>query len=121
RYSGKTFDGEANVESIYPTVKPGLHIEHHHNDFTGRVAVSGDLKFENLDEAAQYSTGTLSLDTHFGFEVGYLKMVFGRFGFDMGRFTAGGGIDMRNITVDFAYLHHSELDETFRVSAGYRW
>ena len=121
RYSGKTFDGGANIESIYPTVKPGLLFEHHHYDFTGRVAVSGDLKFENLGDAAQYSTGSLSLDTHFGAEVGYLEIVFGRFGFDMGRFTAGGGINVQNITVDFAYLHHSELDETFRVSAGYRW
>ena len=121
RYSGKTFDGGANIESIYPTVKPGLLFEHHHYDITGRVAVSGDLKFENLGEVAQYSTGSLSLDTHFGAEIGYLGIVFGRFGFDMGRFTAGGGINVQNITVDFAYLHHSELDETFRVSAGYRW
>jgi hypothetical protein len=48
-------------------------------------------------------------------------MVFGRAGFDIGRFTAGGGVDIRNVSVDFAYLHQSEFDDTFRVSAAYRF
>ena len=85
---------------------------------TGRMAVSGDIRFENSKYAAQYYSGPVSLDSHFGWEVGYKEMLFGRAGFDIGRFTAGGGVDVRNITVDFAYLHHSDLDETFRVSAG---
>lgn len=121
RYSGKTFDQGAHTESIYPTVKPGLLISHSWRDFTGRMAVSGDIKFENLDDAAEYYAGSLSLDSHWGWELGWREMVFGRFGFDIGRFTAGGGLNVRNIAVDFAWLHHSELDETFRVSASYRW
>ncbi len=121
RYSGKTFDQGAHTESIYPTVKPGLLISHGWRDFTGRMAVSGDIKFENLDQAAQYYAGSFSLDSHWGWEIGWREMVFGRFGFDVGRFTAGGGLNVRNVAVDFAWLHHSELDETFRVSASYRW
>ncbi|MBU0982500.1 MAG: hypothetical protein KKA42_01420 [candidate division Zixibacteria bacterium] len=130
RYSGKTevldADGnvverEANTESIYPTVKPGLMLEYNYADFTGRILTSGDIRFENLKWNAQYWTGAISLDTHWGWELGYRDMVFGRAGFDIGRFTAGGGVDFHNITLDFAYLHHDELDETFRVSAGYRF
>ncbi|MDF1544371.1 MAG: hypothetical protein P1R58_04635 [bacterium] len=121
RYSGKTFSSGANTESIYPTVKPGLTYTRTLRQFTGRLAVSGDIKFEDLQEAAQYSAGALSLDTHFGTEISFKEMLFGRAGFDIGRFTTGAGIDLRNIVLDFAYLHHSELDETFRVSAGYRW
>jgi hypothetical protein len=121
RYSGKTFDQGAHTESIYPTVKPGLLLSHSWRDFTGRMAVSGDVKFENLDEAAQYHAGSFSLDSHWGWEIGWREMVFGRFGFDIGRFTAGGGINLHNVTVDFAWLHDSELDETFRVSASYNW
>ena len=121
RYSGETFDDGANYESIYPAVKPGLMVSKSYREFVGRFAVSGDVRFEGIKSAAQYWTGPVSLDTHFGWEIGYREMLFGRAGFDIGRFTAGGGVDVRNITVDFAYLHHSDLDETFRVSAGYRW
>ena len=121
RYSGDTFDSGSNTESIYPTVKPGLMLSHRHRDFTGRFLMSGDIKFESLEEAAQYWSGPLSLDSHFGWELGYRDLVFGRAGFDIGRFTAGGGVNIRALTVDFAYLHQSELDATFRVSAAYRF
>ncbi|MCB2231755.1 PorV/PorQ family protein [bacterium] len=121
RYSGKTFDSGANTESIYPTVKPGLMLEHTISDFTGRFAMSGDIKFEGIKYGAQYWQGNISLDTHYGWEIGWREMVFGRAGFDIGRFTAGGGVNIRDIAVDFAYLHDDALDETFRVSAGYRF
>jgi len=115
------YESEANTESIYPTVKPGLMLEYSYDYFTGRFLMSGDIKFEGIRYAAQYWSGPVSLDTHYGWEIGYREMVFGRAGFDIGRFTAGGGVDIKNITVDFAYMHHSDLDETFRVSAGYRF
>ncbi len=119
RYSGKTFDSGANTETIYPTVKPALMLTRTWGDFTGRYMMSGDVKFESLKRAAQYWSGPISVDTHFGGELDWRRTLFGRAGFDIGRFTAGGGVDVRNITVDFAWLHQSELDETFRVSAGY--
>lgn len=121
RYSGETFGDGANTESIYPTVKPGLMLKKTYHSFTGRLTASGDMKFEGIRSAAQYWSGSVSLDSHFGGEIGYQEQLFVRSGFDIGRFTAGGGIDIRNITVDFAYLQHSRLDETFRVSAGYRF
>ena len=121
RYSGKTFSTGANTETIYPTVKPGLMLTRAYRDFTGRLMASGDIRFEHLQSVAQYSAGSLSLDTHFGFELGYREMVFGRTGFDIGRFTAGGGVNIRRITVDFAYLHQGDLDATYRVSASYRF
>jgi hypothetical protein len=121
RYSGETFETGANYESIYPTVKPGLMLERHYRDFIGRFSMSGDIKFEDLQDQAQYWSGPLSLDSRFGWEISFRDQVFGRAGFDIGRLTAGGGIDIRGITVDFAYLHHDELDETYRVSAGYRF
>lgn len=116
-----SFETSSNTESIYPTIKPGIMLERFHKDFSVRVAASGDIKFENLKSAAQYWVGGLSLDTHYGLEIGYSEMIFGRVGLDIGRFSAGGGVDVKNITIDFAYLHHDELDETFRVSAGYRF
>ncbi len=130
RYSGGTsfenrdsmiVETKSNAETIYPTVKPAFLIEYSYNDFTGRFAGSGDVKFEGLKQTAQFWSGEFSLDTHWGFELGFKDILFGRAGFDVGKFTAGGGIDIRKITVDFAYLHHDDLDETFRVSAGYQF
>lgn len=121
RYSGESFDTDGNTESIYPTVKPGVAFKYRRSDFTGRFLVSGDIKFEGLEGAAQYWSGPLSLDTHYGWELGYLEKVFGRAGFDIGRFTAGAGVDVRNIVFDLAYLHHGDLDATYRVSAAFRF
>ena len=121
RYSGATFDDGSNTESIYPTVKPGVSIRKSYADVTGRLLFSGDIKFEHLGPASQYWSGALSLDTHYGLEIGYKELLFGRAGFDIGRFTAGGGISIKQASLDFAYLHQSELDETFRVSAAYRF
>lgn len=121
RYSGETFDDGANTESIYPTVKPGLAFWRSYREFIGRFLVSGDIKFESLKSSAQYWSGPVSLDVHYGWELTYKEMVFGRAGFDIGRFTVGGGVDVKGVTVDFAFLRHDELDETYRVSAGYRF
>jgi hypothetical protein len=115
RYSG----GE--TESILPTVKPGVLINHTYKDFTGRLAFSGDIKFEGIKYGAQFWMGEISLDTHIGMEVGYREMVFGRLGWDIGNLTAGLGVDVRRIKIDLAYLHNSSLDETFRVSGGYQF
>ena len=106
---------------LEPTLKPGLTLEHRYRDFVGRFMMSGDIKFEDLEVAAQYWGGPVSLDTHYGWELGYRDILSARGGFDIGRFTAGGGVDVRNITIDFAYLHQSEFDDPFRVSAAYRW
>ena len=121
RYSGKTFDSGANTESIYPAVKPGLLLSHTVGDFTGRFAASGDIRFEGIKFGAQYWSGDVSLDSHYGWELGFREMAFGRLGFDIGRFTAGGGVAVRQLTLDFAYLHDDDLDETFRVSAGFQF
>ncbi len=108
-------------ESILPTVKPGVMYKHNIKDFTVRVALSGDIKFEGIKYASQFWVGDISLDTHWGGEVSYKEMIFGRLGSDIGNFTAGIGLNINRIKVDLAYLHSSDLDATFRISAGYRF
>jgi hypothetical protein len=108
-------------ESIVPTVRPAFLVRHSIKDFTGRLACTGDIKFEGIREAAQYWAGEISLDTHFGLELSYREMIFGRVGLDIGNFTAGLGVDINRLKVDLAYLQNDYLDETFRVSAGYRF
>jgi hypothetical protein len=112
---------ENSTETIYPTVKPGLMIEYPFSDFTGRMMASGDIRFEDIKLGAQYWSGPLSLDTHYGWELDYRGMLFGRLGFDIGDLTAGVGVTYRKISFDFAYLDHDAFDETYRVSAGYQF
>jgi len=115
RFSGGT------SESILPTVKPGFLVTHRIKDFMLRLAGSGDIKFEGIKYGSQFWMGDMSLDTHFGGEVSYKEMIFGRLGSDIGNFTAGVGLEISRIKVDLAYLHNSDFDATFRVSAGYRF
>ncbi|MBD3258290.1 hypothetical protein GF377_07640, partial [candidate division GN15 bacterium] len=89
---GNVVDREANTESIYPTVKPGFMVEYTYDKFTGRAMGSADIKFEGIKSAAQFWMGDISLDTHWGWELSYRDMLFGRAGLDIGRFTAGGGV-----------------------------
>jgi len=118
-FSGYIHYSNGTSESIIPTVKPGLLLIRNYREFTGQFAVSGDIKFEGIREAAQYWLGELSLDTHFGLEVGYREMAFGRLGFDIGDFTAGVGFEIKRIKIDIAYLYNSYLDETIRLSGEY--
>ncbi|SYZ72372.1 conserved hypothetical protein [Candidatus Zixiibacteriota bacterium] len=119
--SGLIHYDNGTTESIYPTVKPGLLLWRKFSDFTGRLAVSGDLKFEGIRRGAQYWMGNISLDTHYGAEISYREMFFGRAGFDIGDLTAGVGMLINRVQFDFAWMHNDYLDETFRMSAGYRF
>lgn len=121
RYSGSTFESGSNSESIYPTFKPGILFKTSHKQFTGRFLFSSDVKFENLGEAAQYHAGGVSFDNHYGLEIDYNSMFFGRTGFDVGKFTAGIGLQVKKFNLDFAFLHHDDFDETYRFSGAYRF
>lgn len=121
RYSGKTFGTGGNAESIFPTVRPAVMLEYTWREFTGRAMFTGDVKFESLKMAAQLWAGPVSMDTHYGLEIGWRSMVFGRMGFDIGRLTLGAGVAVRRFAVDFAYLHDANFDATFRVSGAYSW
>lgn len=116
-----TFETTSNVETIYPALKPAFLFERRFNQFIARLAGSGEIRFENYRDAAQYWSGSLSLDTHYGLEIGWKEMLFGRAGLDIGRFTAGAGVAYRRFSVDLAYLHHDDLDNTYRVSAGFQF
>jgi hypothetical protein len=79
-------------------------------------AVDFEVRFEGRDYAAQLAAGPASLDTHLGWE--YQHDVFAlRFGSDVGRFAAGAGISLPKLQIDYAFLSHSDLGDTHRISA----
>lgn len=109
------------TQTINPTASPGLMYTYSIQDFTFRGLASGDVRFEGRKFGAQYWSGDLSLDTHYGLEVEYLQRVFLRGGFDVGDLTLGAGVSAGALTVDFAFLDHDALDDSYRFSAGWQF
>ncbi|MDW7682058.1 MAG: hypothetical protein SCK70_15960, partial [bacterium] len=79
-------------------------------------AVDLDVRFENRQYASQFHLGSVSFDTHLGLEYQFKKLIAFRLGADVGRFTAGAGIKLPNLDVDYAFLSHDELGNTHRIS-----
>lgn len=107
-----------NTESIYPAVKPGLSLRFARPDVSLLLSGQSIIRFEGRQSAAELWAGDISADFQAGLELGYKDAAFGRLGYDQGRFTAGLGAIINRYIIDLAYLHHADLDETFRISAG---
>jgi len=113
--------GTGTKESIYPTLTPGFMLSQKWQDFSFRLTAEGDIRFENLKDAAEFWMGSASLDTHLGLEAGYKNTLFARGGIDIGKLTLGGGLKVFPFQIDFAYLRHNDLDDSFRISALFFW
>lgn len=103
-------------ESILPSVRLGGALFRSYKSFDFVGAVDGHLFFEGRDYASQLSWGGASADTYLGGEVGFRNTVWGRLGSERGHLTAGGGIRYRSVVVDFAFLSHDRLEDSYRIS-----
>lgn len=113
--------GNGTKESIYPTVISGFMFTKAMRNFDFIFSAQGDFRFEGLKESAEFWQGSISLDTHWGVQAAYHDKIFIRSGLDIGRLTLGGGIKYFPFQIDFAYLKHKELDDSFRISALFFW
>lgn len=107
-----------NTESILPAVKPAVSYLWTHQDVTILASGQAIIRFEGRKQTAELWQGNISADFQAGMEIGYKGVAFGRVGYDQSRFSAGLGAVIDRYVIDLAYLHHDELDETFRISAG---
>ncbi len=105
-------------EAIIPTLKLGTAYFWNTNWIAGRLvpALDVDVRFENRRYASQFNIGNVSFDSHFGLEYQFRQLMAIRFGADTGRFTAGVGIKLPKLHVDYAFLSHSDLGDTHRIS-----
>lgn len=103
-------------ETITPTLKLGTSYRRPFREFGVLGAFSTDLRFEGRQASAQYYQGSISADNHYGLEMDYRRKGFARFGFDAGNFTAGAGVWLAPLKVDFAFLTHPALENSYRVS-----
>ena len=53
-----------------------------------------------------------------GFEFGYKDLIFGRMGLYQGDYTLGAGLQYKRFIIDYAFVTHSELGNTNKISAG---
>ncbi|KPL01062.1 MAG: hypothetical protein AMJ91_01845 [candidate division Zixibacteria bacterium SM23_73_3] len=115
--SSLLFYDNGTTETINPTTKLGMAINHQIQDFHLIFASDADVRYEGRKSAAQFWLGKLSADIHYGLEVSYKEKLSGRLGFDQGDFTAGAGFWINpTFGGDVAFLSHEELDNTYRIS-----
>jgi long-subunit fatty acid transport protein len=115
-------------ETLAPTVTVGGQVTKAIKPLRGTLtpALDVQLAFENLGEADQFSSGSLSGNVHAGLEYWYNSTVALRAGSNSGHFAAGAGLRFRlgpfqKFGVDYAYLDHDELDSTNRVTLNLGW
>ena len=53
-----------------------------------------------------------------GCEYGYKDMIFGRLGWTNGTYALGAGIHYRKLRLDYAFVTHSDLENSNKFSAG---
>lgn len=119
----------SHTEVIYPTVVPGFayHVSMPSTAIDLVLASSFECRFENRGEADQWSSGSFSVNSHWGAELGFSEKVFVRAGFDSGfeteNITAGAGLLLGPIMADYAYAGDVlDIDEvTHRISVAVRW
>ena len=105
-------------EVIVPTLKLGGAFPFEVRMLKGYVvpALDLDLRFENRGQAAQFSLGGTSIDSHAGVEFRYNRRIALRLGSDTGSFTAGAGLRIPRLSIDYAFMSHNELGDTHRIS-----
>ena len=81
-----------------------------------RLLLDLETHFENYGGAAAFSLGAVSVDPHLGLEWQPHRLLALRAGLDRGNPTFGAGLRYRILSLDYAFLGHSDLQNSHRVS-----
>jgi hypothetical protein len=105
-------------ELISPTVKAGLGYPFQLDFMRSNLLVVADtdVRFEGREMAAQAHVSRASFDFHFGGELLVRNVVALRAGSDTGHLTAGAGLRLPRLELDYAFLSHDDFEATHRVS-----
>jgi len=109
------------VEFITPSVKLGVAYKIPAPSLNASMilAADGDFYFEDRRIASQFWVDQLSADMHLGGELRFQEKVMVRGGLDSGNVTAGAGLRIGPVGLDYAYLHFHDgyFEATHRISA----
>jgi hypothetical protein len=111
-----SWDTKTN-ELISPTLKLGFAYPVNLPFLTSKLipALDIDTRFENRGSTSQASIGPASFDAHLGVEYVLFRAVAFRVGSDVGHFTAGAGLRLPQLYLDYAFMVH-DLGDTHRIS-----
>lgn len=106
-------------ELIAPTVKPGVCYPFALPFLRSRLLLASDVdvRFEGRQGAAQAHIGAVSFDFRLGGEISFYDIIALRLGRDdLGNLTAGAGLILSRLDIDYAFAQHTELENTHRIS-----
>jgi len=103
-------------EYIIPTARFGSSLSSRGGGFGAALYLDAETRFEGRRFASQYNIDGMSIDSHFGLEIDYRQVIYGRVGSDVGNLTLGAGLMVKRFVIDIAMRDHSELENTFLVS-----
>jgi hypothetical protein len=116
------------TETILPTVKLGVSYPFAVPSIGGKLTLAADLdaRFEGRKYATAYWLGDASADLRLGLEYWYRARLALRVGQERSQensLTAGAGLRVpfagKTLSLDYAFLEHSALDDTHRVSGSF--
>ncbi len=107
-------------ELIAPTLKTGVAYPFNLPFLGSRLLLAADVdtRFEGREgDATQLALGPASMDFRLGGEMTFFDIVALRLGRDdLGYFTAGAGIHLARLNIDYAFMNHTDLEATHRIS-----
>lgn len=88
-----------------------------------QVSMAVETQTDGREEAATFNTGFMSGDLHAGIGVFPIPQLKVMAGYDADNITAGLGIYIKKLAIEYAFKNGSEDDLGYsqRVSAGWRW
>ncbi len=108
-------------EIIAPHIKAGIAYPLRLSDISILPTIDIHMSFENQGSAAQMSLGRAEWNISSGIEALFKDRFAIRFGQDRGDLTAGIGLRIDPIIVDYCFSHHFDLGNTHRISMTIFW
>lgn len=105
-------------ELILPQLRLGSVYRFHYSFLQILPVLDLSFNFEDR-ESSQITLNPMGVDIHAGLEVRVKEMLAFRIGSNCGFFTAGTGIRVSSFRVDYGFSHHTDLDNTHRISLTY--
>jgi len=103
-------------EVIVPHLKMGMAYPVQIASFRFLPVLDVQMGFENRGSATQVALGRVGLDFCGGLEVDFRERLAMRVGTDRGHFTAGVGLRVSALNIDYGFLNHFDLGNTHRIS-----
>ena len=107
-------------ELITPSLRTGFSYPITFSFMGGQLLPAMDInfRFENRRASAQGNIGRVSYDLNFGWEYQYHDAFAIRLGSsEFAPFTAGVGVHLPKLQIDYAFYQHQDLNNTHRISA----